>query len=164
MFYAYGMSITLRYAGSRDEAVMILNDAFMKVFNNIKKYDSGRPFKPWFRQIVVNTAINHYHKSQKKSRQAEIELHELHLSENEAIVSDISYKEMIEMIQDLSPAYRTVFNLYVIEGFTHPEIAEKLDIAIGTSKSNLSKAKRNLRTILEENTNQHLRDVRHSKS
>lgn len=158
------MSITLRYAGSRDEAVMILNDAFMKVFNNIKKYDTSRPFKPWFRQIVVNTAINHYHKLQKKSRQAEIELHELHLSESETIVSDISYKEMIEMIRDLSPAYRTVFNLYVIEGFTHPEIADKLDIAIGTSKSNLSKAKRNLRTILEENINQHLHDVRQSKT
>lgn len=63
MFYAYGMSITLRYAASRNEAVDILNDAFMKVFTNIRKYDENNPFKPWFRKIIVNTAINHYHKN-----------------------------------------------------------------------------------------------------
>ncbi|MEX0662766.1 MAG: RNA polymerase sigma factor [Balneolaceae bacterium] len=164
LFYAYGMSITLRYAGSRDEAVFILNDAFMKVFNNIKKYDTSRPFKPWFRQIVVNTAINQFHKTHKKSKLSEIELHESHLSENETITSGISYTEMIEMVQKLSPAYRTVFNLYVIEGFTHQEIAKQLGIATGTSKSNLAKAKRNLRVILEKHLTQLPYDVRQSKS
>lgn len=151
MFYAYGMSIALRYTDSREEAAEVLNDAFMKVFDNIKKFDLERPFKPWLRRIIINTAINHFHKHKK-----ELELEELELTANnavseETIISGISYEEIIDMVQQLSPAYRTVFNLYVIEDFTHKEIADMLEISVGTSKSNLSKAKRNLRSILEKN-------------
>lgn len=151
MFYAYGMSITLRYADSREEAVTILNDAFMKVFDNIRKYDSGRPFKPWLRKIIVNTAINYFHKN-KKIREREIhDAAEREFADREMILSGISYLEIIDMVQQLTPSYRTVFNLYVIEGFKHHEIAEKLGISVGTSKSNLAKAKRNLRVLLEKN-------------
>lgn len=151
MFYAYGMSITLRYADSRDRAAAILNDAFMKVFVNINKYDLDRPFKPWLRKIIVNTAINHYHKNKKTREWEDLEVAENELGQKEAITSGISYEEIIEMVQQLSPAYRTVFNLYVIEGFKHREIAEILGISVGTSKSNLSKAKQNLQSILEKN-------------
>lgn len=151
MFYAYGMSITLRYADSRDQAAAILNDAFMKVFANIKKYDLDRPFKPWLRKIIVNTAINHYHKNKKSREWEDLEVAESELGRKEAITSGISYEEIISMVQELTPAYRTVFNLYVIEGFKHKEIAEILGISVGTSKSNLSKAKRNLQSILEKN-------------
>ena len=151
MYYAFGMSITLRYANSRNEAAAILNDAFMKVFDNIKSYDIERPFKPWFRRIVINTSINHYHKHKKEKELMVFELDDQHLSRDETILSGISYREMIEMVQLLSPAYRTVFNLYVIDGFTHDEIASQLDITVGTSKSNLHKAKKNLRNILERN-------------
>ncbi len=151
MFYAYGMSITLRYADSRGQAAEILNDAFMKVFSNINKYDINRPFKPWLRQIIVNTAINNYHKTKNERQMEELEMADEEMSRQEKIISGISYEEIIEMVQQLSPAYRTVFNLYVIEGFKHREIAEMLDISIGTSKSNLAKAKRNLQSILEKN-------------
>lgn len=151
MYYAYGMSITLRYAESRDEAAEILNDAFMKVFTNIKKYDKNRPFKPWLRRIIINTAINHYHKTKKHREIESIDFAENNLGEEQQIISGISYEEIIEMVQRLTPAYRTVFNLYVIEGFKHREIADMLDIAVGTSKSNLSKAKKNLQSILEKN-------------
>ena len=151
MYYAFGMSITLRYANSRNEAAAILNDAFMKVFDNVKSYDLERPFEPWFRRIVINTAINHYHKQKKEKELMVFELDDQHLSRDETILSGISYREMIEMVQLLSPAYRTVFNLYVIDGFTHDEIASQLDITVGTSKSNLHKAKKNLRNILERN-------------
>ncbi len=152
MFYAYGMSITLRYADSRNQAASILNDAFMKVFTNIKQYNSERAFKPWLRQIVVNTAINHYHKHQKDIRMTELEeVPDKQISREEEILSGITYDEIISMVQQLSPAYRTVFNLYVIEGYKHREIAEMLDISVGTSKSNLAKAKRNLQSILENN-------------
>lgn len=116
MFYAYGMSITLRYADSRDQAAAILNDAFMKVFANIKKYDLDRPFKPWLRKIIVNTAINHYHKNKKSREWEDLEVAEKELGRKEAITSGISYEEIISMVQELTPAYRTVFNLYVIEG------------------------------------------------
>ncbi len=151
MFYAYGMSITLRYADSRNEAAEILNDAFMKVFSNIKKYDPDRPFKPWLRRIVINTAINHYHKTKKHRELEELDLSKNGVQKEEQVISGISYDEIIEMVQQLSPAYRTVFNLHVIEGFKHKEIADMLGIAVGTSKSNLAKAKRNLQSILEEN-------------
>jgi len=151
MFYAYGMSITLRYANSRNEGAAILNDSFMKVFENIDQFDTERDFKPWFRRIVINTAINEYHKNKMRMEKVEpiSESHDL-LTDNK-IVSGISYDEIIELIQKLSPVYRTVFNLYVIEGYKHREIAEMLEISVGTSKSNLSKAKSNLRELLEKN-------------
>lgn len=151
MFYAYGMSITMRYADSRDRAVLILNDAFMKVFENIRKYDRHRPFKPWFRQIIVNTAINHFNANKKYQKWEGLEENSAHMGREETIISGLSYDEIIEMVQQLSPAYRTVFNLYVIDGFKHEEIAELLGISVGTSKSNLHKAKQNLRAMLEKN-------------
>ena len=149
-FYAYGMSITLRYTNSRGEAVEVLNDAFMKVYTNIAKYNTDRPFKPWLRKIIVNTAINHYHRTQSKVKKTDFESIEHKHAQKEEILSGISYDEIIEMVQQLSPAYRTVFNLYVIEGFKHKEIADMLGIAVGTSKSNLSKAKKNLQAIIEK--------------
>lgn len=151
MFYAYGMSITLRYANSREQAAEVLNDAFMKVYMNIDQYNSSRPFKPWLRQIIVNTAINHYHKHHKDRQLIDIATTENQISTKEEILSGISYDEIIDMVQQLSPAYRTVFNLYVIEGFSHKEIAGMLDISVGTSKSNLFKAKKNLQSIVEKN-------------
>lgn len=150
LFYAYGMSITLRYTNTREHAVEILNDSFMKVFENIQKFDTEQPFKPWFRKIIINTAINHYHKTKNYQMKMETGLHENNLSENEKIISGISYKEIIEMVQKLSPVYKMVFNMHVIEGYTHDEIADLLGIATGTSKSNLAKAKNNLRVMLEK--------------
>ncbi len=150
LFYAYGMSIALRYTDSREEAAEVLNDAFMKVFDNIKSFDLERPFKPWLRRIIINTAINHFHKHKKDLELAELDLLDNKPVTEETIISGISYEEIVDMVQQLSPGYRTVFNLYVIENFTHEEIADMLGIAVGTSKSNLSKAKRNLRSILEK--------------
>lgn len=146
-FYSYGMSICLRYADNRDEAAEILNDGFMKIFQNIKKFDLSRPFKPWLRKIMVNTAINHYHHKQRELKTEEIEKARNRF-ERENILSAISYSEIILMLRKLPPAYRTVFNLYVIEGFKHEEIATMLGVSIGTSKSNLFKAKEHLKRIL----------------
>lgn len=151
MFYAYGMSITLRYADTRNHAAEILNDAFLKVFTNINSYDTEKPFKPWLRQIIVNTAINHFHKHKTSWKREDLELVQSELARKETITNGISYQEIIDLVQQLTPSYRLVFNLYVIEGYTHDEIAEKLGIAVGTSKSNLFKAKRNLQTLLEKN-------------
>lgn len=150
-FYAYGMSIALRYAGSREEAVTILNDAFLNVFEHIKSYDMNRPFKPWFRRILINTAINQFHKQNREPDWMQWEPGMEASSHPERITSAISYQEIIAMVQTLSPAYRTVFNLHVIEGYTHKEIANRLGISEGTSKSNLFKAKRELQIILEKN-------------
>lgn len=148
-FYGYGMSISLRYANDRDEASEILNDAFMKIFTNLGKFDLRKPFKPWLRKILVNTAINHYHKKQRELPLQEMQ-HAKNESDTEKILSGISYQEVIELLRKLPPAYRTVFNLYVIEGYTHEEIAGMLNIATGTSKSNLFKAREQLKLILND--------------
>ena len=148
-YYNYGMSISLRYASNRDEASEILNDAFMKIFANLKKFDPRKPFRPWLRKILVNTAINHYHKKRREVRMEEM-TNAKNESDTEKILSGISYQEVIGLLQKLPPAYRTVFNLYVIEGYTHEEIASLLNIAVGTSKSNLFKAKEQLKLILSD--------------
>lgn len=148
-YYSYGMSIALRYANDRDEASEILNDAFMKIFRNLKTFDLSRPFKPWFRKILVNTAINHYQKKQKEIKGEEMG-NASKESDTEKILSGISYQEVIALLQKLPMAYRTVFNLYVIEGYSHEEIARMLNIATGTSKSHLFKAKEQLKLILHD--------------
>jgi RNA polymerase sigma factor (sigma-70 family) len=148
-FYGYAMSICLRYADNRDEASLILNDGFMKLFTSMKHFDLTRPLKPWLRKILVNTAINHYKEKQRQIQVDEMDRAEME-SETENIISGISYQEIIAMLHQLPPAYRTVFNLYAIEGYKHEEIAKMLGITVGTSKSNLFKAKEHLRRILND--------------
>jgi RNA polymerase sigma factor (sigma-70 family) len=148
-FYSYAMSICLRYADNRDEAAEILNDGYMKIFSNISRFDLTKPLKPWLRTIMVNTSINHY-KQKQRTIQAE-EMERAHReSEAETIMSGISYQEIIGMLHKLPPSYRTVFNLYVIEGYKHEEIAKMLGVTVGTSKSNLFKAKEHLKKILND--------------
>ena len=152
LFYPYGMSICIRYVASEEEAITVLNDGFLKVFRNINKFNIRQPFKPWFRKIVVNTAIN-YVKKQKKFKM-EISMEEAkNLPTNEDILSRINYKDLIEMVQTLSFAYRTVFNMYVIDGFKHQEIAEKLGISVSTSKSNLTRARAKLQELVTAKLN-----------
>lgn len=121
----------------------------MKIFKHIKQFDFSKSFKPWLRKIMVNTAINQYHQKQRNIQAAEIEKAR-HESEPENIISGISYQEIIAMLQKLPPAYRTVFNLHVLEGYKHEEIAEMLHITEGTSKSNLFKAKESLKKIMND--------------
>lgn len=148
-YYAYALSVCLRYADNRDEASEILNDGFMKIFSNIRSFDLSKAFKPWLRKIMVNTAINHYHRKQRNVPSAQLEQARNEM-ETETIISGISYHEIIAMLQKLPPAYRTVFNLHVLEGYKHEEIAEMLNISVGTSKSNLFKAKESLKKIMND--------------
>jgi len=155
-FYGYGMSIGFRYAKNEAGAISILNDSFLKVFDRINKFDPDRPFKPWFRQIVVNTSIDYVKKENKLMMHTDInEVNDL--SDREDILSRIGYKELMGMVQSLSLAYRTVFNMHVIDGFKHEEIANKLGITVGTSKSNLSKARQKLQALVLDRlkVNQH---------
>lgn len=147
-FYAYGLSICLRYSDDREEAVELLNEAFMKIFNNLKKFDLSKPFKPWLRTVIINTCINNFRKKKLDFNTGLEEADNYAIAEN--ILSGISYQEILDMIRELSPTYRAVFNLHVIEGYKHEEISEMLNISVGTSKSNLSKAKTNLRVILNK--------------
>lgn len=148
-FYGYGMSVCIRYAKDEDDAIEILNDCFLKVFNGLKKFDLNRPFKPWFRRIIINEAINHFKKHEKRMKNEQIKGTEANSSIDD-ILSKIAYEEVVAMIQTLTTAYRTVFNLYVIDGYKHEEIANMLGISIGTSKSNLSKAREKLQILVKE--------------
>ena len=148
-YYSYGMSIAYRYAGNRDEATEILNDSFMKVYQNLGKYDEQRSFIKWFRTIVINTAINQYKKYLKHAYHDDItEARSISIRQN--AIDSMSYDEILELVQKLTPAYRTVFSLYVIDGHSHEEIADKLGISIGSSKSNLSRARVRLQEMLQE--------------
>lgn len=147
-YYGYAMSICLRYATDVDHANKIMNDGFLKIFKNIKKFDLSRPFKPWLGKIMVNSAIDHYHKN-KKSEQEQSLSSAKNIILDEDILDKISYEEILEVVRKLPSGYRTVFNLIAIEGFKHHEVAKKLGISEGTSKSNYHKAKQKLQKYLE---------------
>ena len=146
-YYGYAMSVCIRYAHSMEEAQEIMNDGFLKVFTKINQYDPKRSFKGWMRRIMINTAIDYFRSNKHHYNHQEIEVAKGE-QEKEDVLRDLSYNEIIALVQKLSPGYRTVFSLYVIEGYSHEEIADKLGINVGTSKSNLSKARANLRSML----------------
>ena len=153
-FYGYAMAICDRYTNKQEDAVEILNDGFLKVFREIHHYrpayaDVVSSFKGWLRKIMVYTAIDHFRKNHKHQMVTQLDNVVYQVATvSEDAVDKLSYEEVIRAIQDLSPGYRTVFNLFVIEGLSHDEIASQLGISVGTSKSNLSKARRQLQKIL----------------
>lgn len=147
LYYGKMMSVCLRYAGNRDQAQDLLNEGFMKVFTNIHKYKPKHSLESWIRRIMINNAIDNYRKNKKHRNQQDID-HVYDYSENETVTSQLSAEEILKLVQKLPPAYRTAFNLYAIEGFTHREISEKLGISEGTSKSNLSKARGKLKQMI----------------
>lgn len=155
-FYSYGMAICDRYAKRREDSIEIFNDGFLKIFKEINRYkpsytDEINSFKGWIRKILIYTAIDHCRKYNKHYFTAEMETSLIYLpANNETAFDAISYDEIIGAIQNLSPACRTVLNLFIIDGFSHKEIAEQLGISTGTSKSNLFKARQQLQRILKK--------------
>lgn len=140
----------MRYCRSQDEAKEVVNDGFMKVFQKIEQHETESSFKGWLRKIMINTSIDRYRKELKHNNHQDIDHTSGLRATNSDVLSDMAYAELIAMIQELSPGYRAVFNLYVIDGFTHEEIAGILNIAEGTSKSNLMKAREKLKSMLEK--------------
>jgi len=145
--YPTMMSICLRYGKNEQDALDTLHEGFIKVFKNIHKYKPGTSLKSWIGRIMVNTAIDSYRKKTRR-RTEDIES-VLDVSDlNPDIISLISAKEIIACLQELTVAYRTVFNMYVIEGYPHKEIAAALGITESTSRSNLVKARAKLKHLL----------------
>jgi RNA polymerase sigma-70 factor (ECF subfamily) len=147
-FYGYAMSIALRYAHDREDAREILNDSFFKVFKFLERYDKERPFKAWLRRIVVNAAIDHQRRH--KVEFSMVDIDEVQIEDDSVAPVIPSEIDVLPILQRLSPQYRTVFNLYVFEGYKHDEIAEKLGISVGTSRSNLLRAKAKLKSWLTD--------------
>ena len=146
-FYGYAMSVAIRYVREENEAITVTNDAFLRVFRHVKTYDEARDFKPWFRRIVVNTALSHLSKLEKYRKDFSMDEAQ-HIADREEILASINYQELVALVQSLSASYRTVFNMYVIDGFKHEEIAKTLGISVSTSKSNLVRARRKLQELL----------------
>jgi RNA polymerase sigma-70 factor (ECF subfamily) len=146
-FYGYAMGICLRYARSREEAMEILNDGFFKIMTNLDKYSPGLSFKGWLRRIMINASIDHFRRYEKHYNGFDISYVKHEGTEPETW-NNLSEEVILKAIQQLPPSYRMVFNLYVIEGYKHDEIAQKLGISTGTSKSNLNVARAKLMKVL----------------
>lgn len=144
------MSVCMRYCRSLEESKEIVNDGFMKVFQKLDQHETESSFKGWLRKIMINSAIDHYRKESKHYNHVEASPDRTFEPGVGTVLDDISYTELIGMIQHLSPAYRAVFNLHVIDGFTHEEISKILNISEGTSKSNLMKARENLKVMIDK--------------
>ncbi|MFY7707773.1 MAG: RNA polymerase sigma factor [Flavobacteriales bacterium] len=143
--------ICLRYAKNKMEAEDVLQEVFVKIYNNVHTYHHDGSFEGWLRRIAVNTSITHYRKNLKHAYQEDVD--DLVKSKNDPIeVEDLEFtaEEMMHCINKLPTGYKTVFNLYVIEGFMHKEIADMLEIDVNTSKSQLSRAKTYLQRELAE--------------
>lgn len=154
LYYGKLMVVCLRYTNDKDTAQDILQEGFMKIFDKITSFESTGSFEGWMRRIVTNTALDHLRKSKKFNFVEENEINTkeefVDYGEIQEFENSIELKAefALEAIQQLSPAYKTVFNLYVMEEYSHKEIAEMLGISEGTSKSNLAKAKMNLQKLI----------------
>ena len=139
-------AVSLRYVKDHDSAQDVLLKSFMKVFSNIRQYKGKGSFEGWIRRIVVNEALMFLRKYKNMSVEVDIE----EAQDRAATTYDhLEAEELLSLVQQLPVGYRTVFNMYAIEGYSHAEIAEKLNISEGTSKSQLSRAKQLLRQMLD---------------
>ena len=143
------MGVCMWYARNKQEAEEILQDGFMRVFTYIHKFTGKGSFEGWMRKIMVNAALFKYRNKSSHLRpvvQLDSSAHEM--SEDAGFISNYDEKELVKLVQTLTPAYRMVFNLYVFEGMKHREIADALKISEGTSKSNLADARKILQAVL----------------
>ncbi len=151
-------AVCLRYANNSNDAQDLLQEGFIKVYRNLHRFRAEGSFEGWMRRVFVNTSIEHYRK--KSAQLATVSEKEENTIEDADITAldSLAEKDIIAIIQELSPGYRTVFNLYVVEGYSHKEIGEMLGISEGTSKSQLARAK----AILQKKITQYLSDTRKS--
>ncbi len=149
-FYGYAMGVGLRYSNNRDDALEVVNDAFIKAFGDIKSYQPDKPFKAWLRRIVVNTAIDRYRKEKKHQLNVDLDGAE-HMGQQALILHQLGVNDILKLMDTLPKAHRMVFNLYEIDGYDHNEIAAMMGITASSSRVYLGRAKERLRdAILKE--------------
>ncbi|MGZ5245102.1 MAG: RNA polymerase sigma factor [Bacteroidia bacterium] len=147
LFYGKMLAVCLRYTQNREEAKDMLQDGFMKVFQKLDQFTFTAPLDAWVRRIMVNTAIDHYRKNAAEPVAKDIET-AYDLYEENDVIADMGHADLLDCLHDLPAGYRMVFNMYVIEGYSHKEIAEAMNVSEGTSKSQLSKARAYLQKII----------------
>ena len=143
-YYGYAMGVGLRYLSNRDDALEVVNDAFIKVFGSISSFNSENPFKPWLRRIVVNTAIDRRRKNLRYLEQADIE-EATFVSREAQVIEEMGVQEIKALINSLPEMQQMIFNLYEIDGYNHEEIGGMLGIPESSSRVYLSRAKDKLR-------------------
>ena len=168
-FYNYAMSICGIYTTNYEDSVEIINDGFLKIFKEIYRYqpayaDHILSFKGWLRKIMLYTTIDHFRKNQKHRFTKELDNEADWSSAGEDPLDKVSYNEIVRSMQKLTPGYRIIFNLFIVENFSHEEISKSLGISIGTSKSNLARGRKQLQKILldENQITIHKRMERHN--
>ena len=145
------MAVCLRYMGKREDAEDVLQEGFVTLFTKLESYQGTGSFEGWARKIFVNTALMHLRKTDALGLSDEIEQARTLHTEEPSAVQKIGYKELMRLIESLPPDARTVFNMYVIEGYSHKEIAEALGCTEATSRSKLQRARLRLQEMIGEN-------------
>ncbi|MBL4587106.1 MAG: sigma-70 family RNA polymerase sigma factor [Flavobacteriales bacterium] len=156
-FYGKMLGVCMRYANDLDSGKDLVQEGFIKLFANLHNYKSDGSFEGWVRRIFVNNAIDSFRRKKHRDIVPENDYQLMNLADEtdeHAFLDEeeetIKPKDVIAAMQRLSPAYQMVFNLYVMENYSHQEIADELGISVGTSKSNLAKSRMNMRKILQE--------------
>jgi RNA polymerase sigma factor (sigma-70 family) len=147
-------SVCLRYAFDEEEAQDILQDGFIKIFTKLESYRHEGSFEGWIRRVIVNTAIEYYRR-RKYTQTIDDKFNNTIDNKGTSAIDKLGEKDIINLIQQISPGYRAVFNMYVIEGYSHREIAEILNISEGTSKSQLSRGRAILQDLVNKFLNEH---------
>lgn len=148
-YYPYVKSIALRYSSCYEDAEEITNDSFVKIFEKIGLQDSKKDFKSWIRVITINTALDRYRKNRKHDLEIASEIY-VNEPPDFTLLDSLDAEDIIGLINSLPLVYRFTFNMYVIEGFSHAEIAQKLQVTESSSRSNLTRSKKLLRQMIEK--------------
>ena len=149
-YYSDMLAVCLRYTKDKDEAKDVLQDAFIKIFTKIDTFNRQGTLKAWIQSIMVHTALDHYRSTRRDMKLLEAEMEKDEFEEAE-VEGAIEYEEILQLIQKLPDTQRTIFNLYVMEGYSHKEIAVELDTTEGGSKWHLCEARKTLKKLLESN-------------
>lgn len=151
-YFGYALSVALLYSSSRDEAIETVDDSFIKVFSEIRRFDPAQSFKGWLRKIVINTAIDRIRKNSRK-RLSQEEMPDWIPNDSPCAESTLSAGEIAKMIGNLPHIHKTIFCLFDIEGYNHEEISKRLKIPESTSRVYLTRARKRLRELYEFNFN-----------
>jgi RNA polymerase sigma factor (sigma-70 family) len=149
LFKSKIMGLCRRYTKNREEAEDVYQETFIRVFQNIYQLNEAATVEPWIKRIAVNTAVNYYHKNKRHHHYEDYLDHDGQSDEHELLLSQLTDQSLIEVINSLPDGYRIVFNLNVVEGYSHAEIGELLKISEVTSRSQLNRAKQALKNKLK---------------
>ena len=147
-FSAKMYGVCLRYAENTEDANDVMQEGFIKVYKSLSKFRAEGSFEGWVRRIFINTSIEHFRKKVKLYNVTEVQENTIEDSEMDALDS-LATKDILNIVNKLSPGYKQVFNMHVVEGYSHKEIADLLGITEGTSKSQLARAKGVLKKMIE---------------